>query len=70
MREIIEVSEEKICAAVRLLFTDANLKVEPTGALTVGALLEKPEVFAGKQVCCVVSGGNVDKAVYERVLSS
>lgn len=65
---IVEVSEEKIIEAVRILFSLANLKVEPTGALSLGAILEKPESFAGKKVCLVVSGGNVDTEVYRRIL--
>ena len=36
---IIEVSEEQIREGVRLLYGLANLKVEPTGALAIGALL-------------------------------
>lgn len=67
---IIEVSEEKIIAAVRLLFSGANLKSEPTGALSLGAVLEKPEMFAGKKIACVVSGGNVDTEVYRQILKS
>jgi len=65
---IVEVSEEKIIEAVRLLFDLANLKVEPTGALSLGAILEKKEMFAGKKVCAVVSGGNVDTEVFRRIL--
>jgi threonine dehydratase len=65
---IIEVSEEKIIAAVRLLFSQANLKSEPTGALSLGAILEKPEIFTGKRIACVVSGGNVDTENYRRIL--
>jgi threonine dehydratase len=68
--EIIEVSEDKICEAVRILFGLANLKVEPTGALTIGAILEQPDKFAGKNVCCVTSGGNVDPAIYSKILNS
>lgn len=67
---IVEVSEEKIKEAVRLYFSLANLKVEPTGALSLGAVLEKPESFAGKTVCLVVSGGNVDAEVYRNILAS
>ena len=66
--EIFEVSEEDIAAAVRLYFELANLKCEPTGALTLGAVLENPQKFAGKNVCLVVSGGNVDPAVYSRII--
>ncbi len=66
---IVEVPEEKIKEALRLLFTFANLKVEPTGALSVAAVLTEPERFASRAVCCVISGGNVDAAVYGRVLA-
>ncbi len=66
---IVEVPEPEIIEAVRLLFTFANLKCEPTGALSVAALLARPEAFAGRRVCCVVSGGNVDQAIYSDILN-
>ena len=69
LADVIEVSEEKLIEAVRLYFMLANLKVEPTGALSLGAIMEKPELLAGKKVCVVVSGGNVDTAVYSKLLS-
>ena len=65
---IVEVSEEQIREGVRLLYSLANLKVEPTGALAIGALLAEPNLFRDQQVCCVVSGGNVDAAVYRQCL--
>ncbi len=67
--EIIEVSDENIKEAVRLLFNLANLKCEPTGALTLGAILENADQFRDKKICLVVSGGNVDAEVYRRILS-
>lgn len=67
--KIIEVSEEKIKEAARLYFSLANLKVEPTGALALGALLEEPEKFRDKKICCIVSGGNVDMKVYNEILT-
>jgi threonine dehydratase len=66
---IVEVPEETILEAVRLLFLKANLKCEPTGALSLAAVLTDPDRFAGKRVCCVVSGGNVDPAVYRNILA-
>ncbi len=66
---IVEVPEERITEAVRLLFSLANLKVEPTGALGLAALLTEPEKFRDLSVCCVVSGGNVDTEVYRRILA-
>jgi threonine dehydratase len=65
---IVEAEEDDIREAVRLLFHLANLKVEPTGALSVAALLASPQRFQGKSVCCVVSGGNVDERVYAEIL--
>lgn len=67
--EIVEVSEEKIKEAVRLYFSLVNLKVEPTGALSLGAVLEQPEKFKDQKICCLVSGGNVDVKVYEKILT-
>lgn len=66
--DILEISEEAIADALRLLFRYANLKVEPTGALSLAALLQYRQQFTG-EVCCVVSGGNVDPLVYAQLLS-
>ena len=68
--EIVEVSEEKIAEAVRLYFGLANLKCEPTGALSLGAILENPNKFKDKKVCAVVSGGNVDAEIYRQILAA
>lgn len=65
---VIEVSEQSIAEAMRLLFLLANLKAEPTGALSVAGVMSRPELFSGKRVCCVVSGGNVDPETFARVL--
>lgn len=65
---IVEVPEAGIAEGVRKLFHDAHLKAEPTGALAVGALLTDPEAFRDREAVCVVTGGNVDPAVYVRIL--
>lgn len=66
---IIEVGESDIEEGTRLLFELANLKAEPTGALSVGALLSDPARFRDRTVCCVISGGNVDPALYAKIIS-
>lgn len=68
--DFIEVSEESILEAVRLYFTLSNLKSEPTGALSLGAILENKERFRDKKLCLIVSGGNVDPDVYLSILKS
>jgi threonine dehydratase len=70
LSRIVEVDEPLIPEAVRLLFNLANVKAEPTGALPVAGLLADPEAFRGKSVCCVVSGGNVDPALFAKLISA
>jgi threonine dehydratase len=67
-KDFIEVSEENIAEAVRLYFNLANLKTEPTGALSLGAVLENKDRFRDKKLCLIVSGGNVDPGVYLSIL--
>ncbi len=66
--EIVGVADENICEAMRLYFSLANLKCEPTGALSLGAILEDKKKFEGKKICAIVSGGNVDAAVFKKIL--
>jgi len=66
---IVEVPEDAIREGVRALFALANLKAEPTGALGIGAMLTAPDAFRGRRVCCVVTGGNVDPAVYTSIIA-
>ena len=67
--EIIEVSEDKIADAMRLYFNLSNLKCEPTGALSLGAVLEQKDRFKDQKVCLIVSGGNVDPNLYTKILA-
>jgi threonine dehydratase len=66
---IVEIPEDRITEAVRLLFSLANLKAEPTGALGLAGILTDPARFQGKRVCAVVTGGNVDIEVYRSILA-
>ncbi|MEO7539525.1 MAG: pyridoxal-phosphate dependent enzyme, partial [Pyrinomonadaceae bacterium] len=66
---IFEVSDESIADAVRMYFSLANLKCEPTGALPLGAIMQNQAAFLDKKICLVVSGGNVDPRVYADIIS-
>ncbi len=70
---VITVSEEEIAAGVRLAAERARLVVEPSGALTVAALVfHGSEVGAGQpgDTVAVASGGNVDPDAYRRYLEA
>lgn len=69
LADIIEVPDPTTLKALRYVFRYANLKVEPTGALSIGALFAHPERFAGKKVCCIVSGANVDPTLFAEYLA-
>lgn len=69
IEEIIEVPDESIEEAMRLYFGMVNLKSEPTGALSLGAVLLDKARFEGMSVCVVVSGGNVDPNVYSTIIT-
>jgi len=67
---VIEVSEQNILEAVRILVRCAQVRAEPTGALPVAALLQAPERFRNQRVCCIISGGNVDPEVFGRLVET
>lgn len=68
MAGVVEVSEQSIVEAVRILFRHAKVKAEPTGALPIAALLEHPEHFRDQRVCCIISGGNVDPERFREMI--
>jgi len=57
---IITVKEETIIAAMRMIWERMKIIVEPSSAITLGAVLENKEFFAGKKIALILSGGNVD----------
>lgn len=64
--DIFTVSESTLCKAVRL-FHRVGLKVEPTAALTLAALLEHD--LPQTEIVAVISGKNVDSTLYDAILS-
>jgi threonine dehydratase len=66
LEDIVEVEEAMVKGALQLLAAE-GVRAEPTGALALAAVLCAGERFAGRRVACVVSGGNVDDVLYERI---
>jgi threonine dehydratase len=66
--EIRTVSEESLSRALLGVLERAKLVVEPAGAATVAALLEHREELRGP-VVAVLSGGNIDPLLMQRVLA-
>ena len=57
---VILIPEGKVCTMILRLYNEEGIVVEPAGALTVSALDFYKEKIKGKNVVCVVSGGNND----------
>jgi threonine dehydratase len=64
----LAVTDEEAKAAVRFAFRELKLVVEPGGAVSLAAILAKKLDFAGKTVMAVLSGGNVDPAVFSEII--
>ncbi|HSW68496.1 MAG TPA: pyridoxal-phosphate dependent enzyme [Bacteroidales bacterium] len=56
---VVTVSEANILAAMKLLFERMKLVVEPSAAVSLGAILGKKINVQGKKVGVILSGGNI-----------
>jgi threonine dehydratase len=65
---VVTVSEEAIAEAVRIYFDDTHQVAEGAGAAALAALLQERERMANKNVALVLSGGNIERARFERIL--
>ena len=63
------VSHEHIAAAMRRVWQCLGLKLEPSGAVALGALLSRPELFQGQRVLVTLTGGNVDDRRFSECLA-
>jgi len=58
--DFISIPEGKVCSTILKLYNEEAIVVEPAGALTIAALDFYKEKIKGKNVVCIVSGGNND----------
>ncbi|WP_128895206.1 threonine ammonia-lyase IlvA [Longirhabdus pacifica] len=58
--DILVLPEGKVCTTILELYNNHAIVVEPAGALSIGALDFYKEEIKGKNVVCVISGGNND----------
>lgn len=58
--QIITASEETILEAMMVIMERLKLVVEPSAAVTLASLLERPELVAGRSVGIILCGGNLD----------
>ena len=63
------VSDERVASAMRTAWQRLGIKLEPSGAVALGALLSRPELFQGQRVLVTLTGGNVDDQRFSECLA-
>jgi threonine dehydratase len=65
---IVRVSEDEIAQAIRLYYTTTHNLAEGAGAAPLAALMKEKNRMAGKRIGLILTGGNIDMPVLERIL--
>ena len=60
VKDILTVNDEEIINAMRLVYERMKLVVEPSGVVPLAAVLKRKDLFTGKRVGIIFSGGNVE----------
>jgi len=58
--DILTASEEEIVDAMKLIWKRLKIVMEPSSAVPLATILKNKDVFAGKRVGVIITGGNVD----------
>ncbi|MBI1850849.1 MAG: threonine ammonia-lyase [Planctomycetes bacterium] len=68
--DVVLVEDEEIIDAIVMLIEKSRLVVEGAGAVGVAALLARKATLAGRHVCVVLSGGNIDTNRIARIIEA
>ncbi len=69
VEEIVEVSDEEVAAAMRLLFAATHNVAEGAGAASLAGALQRRGQLRGRKVGLTLCGANVDSDLFARVLA-
>ncbi len=58
--DVLLVTEEEIIDAMYLIWQRMKIVVEPSSAVALASIIRNKELFAGKRVGVILTGGNVD----------
>jgi len=66
---VVTVDESDVRAAMRILFTHTHNVAEGAGAIALAAARREESAIAGRRIAVVLTGGNVDREVFAKVLA-
>jgi threonine dehydratase len=58
--DILTASEDEIIAAMRLTWARMKIVIEPSCAVPLATILKHSDIFKGRRVGVIITGGNVD----------
>ena len=64
----IAVTDQEVCYAMKYLYDNLNVKAEPSGCVSLAAILAGKVQCEGKKVLVTISGGNVDDKDFTKYL--
>lgn len=67
--KIVTVSDDEVCAAILMLLEKHKMIAEGAGAVSLAAAMYCNLPIEGKKVVCVVSGGNIDVTMLNRIIN-
>jgi threonine dehydratase len=66
---IVEVSDDEIAEAIRIIFSDTHNAAEGAGAAALAALMQERDRLQGLRVAVIVTGQNIDRPWMRTVLA-
>jgi threonine dehydratase len=70
MVRVVRVSDDEVEAAMRLMYSATHNGAEGAGAAALAAAWQERGRLAGRKIGVVLSGGNVDREVFARILAN
>lgn len=67
---VLRLSEEELAQAVHALYTDTHNLAEGSGAASLAGALRERELYQGKRVGVILTGGNIDAPVMAKILAA
>lgn len=63
VERIIQVTEDEICYAMRLLWKELQTAIEPSSAVAYAAIQKEKAYFSQKRIGIIISGGNIERCL-------
>jgi len=69
--EFVLVSDKEILEALRKVWRTSKIKVEPSGAVSLAAVIfKKVKIPLNSKIVCILSGGNIDNKYFKGLLEN